>query len=67
MDTYNFSVSEVFKDGRVMVVTYVRIGDKITCVMDVYDDQSLTDGKRYMDVNLNNNKSLPKLSKWEGV
>lgn len=63
---HNFSVSEVFPDGRVMVVTYVRIGAKISMVMDVYDDQSLSDGKRYMDVHLNNG-DMPRLAKHEVI
>lgn len=64
MSSYNFSVSEVFADGRVMVVTYVHVDDKITMVMDVYDDLSLSDGKRYMDVHLSNG-NMPKLIKRE--
>ena len=60
--SHTFSVSEVFPDGRVMVVTYVHVGEKITMIMDVYNDQSLSDGKRYMDVQLNNGE-LPKLAK----
>jgi len=62
VDSHTFSVSEVFPDGRVMVVTYVHIGEKITMVMDVFDDVSLQDGKRYMDVHLGN---TPKLTKVE--
>lgn len=64
MNRYNFSVSEVFPDGRVMVVTYVRIEGKITMVMDVYDDQSLSNGTRYVDVQMNTN-ALPKMGKYE--
>lgn len=60
-DAYNFSVSEVFPDGRVMVVTYVRIDNNITLVMDVYNDQSLNSGKRYLDLHLPNGQMLPKL------
>lgn len=60
-DAYNFSVSEVFPDGRVMVVTYVRIDNNITLVMDVYNDQNLSGGKRYLDLHLPNGQTLPKL------
>lgn len=59
MNTYNFSVSEVFPDGRVMVCTYVRIDDQISLVMDVYDNQSMTDGKRYLNVQQTNGGQLP--------
>lgn len=62
MDTYNFSVSEVFEDGRVLVCTYVRIDDKISLVMDVYDDQTMTGGKRYLNVQQTNDNQLPTLS-----
>lgn len=59
---YNFSVSEVFDDGRVMVCTYVRIGDQISLVMDVYDDQSMTGGKRYLNVQQTNGLQMPTLT-----
>lgn len=58
MDTHHFVVSEVFPDGRVMIFAYVRIGQKITAIMDVYTDGSLTEGKRYLDVHLNNNHPI---------
>ena len=58
-DAYNFSVSEVFPDGRVMVCTYVRIHDQISLVMDVYNDQSMTDGRRYLNVQQTNGGRLP--------
>lgn len=65
MNSHTFSVSEVFDDGRVMVVTYVHIGAKITMVMDVYDDQRLSGGKRYLDVQLNNGETIPQLERYE--
>ena len=62
MDTHHFTVSEVFPDGRVMVFVYVRIGQKITVIMDVYTDGSLTNGKRFLDVRLNNNQPIKRLT-----
>lgn len=60
-DTYNFSISEVFPDGRVMVCTYVRIGQQISLVMDVYDDQTLQGGRRYLNVQQANGGTLPQM------
>lgn len=65
MDTYNFSVSEVFDDGRVMVCTYVRVGDQISLVMDVYNDQTMTGGKRYLNVQQTNGGQLPNMERVE--
>lgn len=57
-----FAVSEVFPDGRVLVVVYVHVGDQITVVMDVYDDGLLQNGQRYLDLHLNNTTDLPTLN-----
>lgn len=37
----------------------MRIDDKITLVMDVYNDQNLNGGKRYLDLHLPNGQALP--------
>lgn len=58
MDSYTFAVTEVFRDGRILVCTYVRIGEQITCIMDVYDDHSMTTGKRYLDLHVQNGKQI---------
>lgn len=60
--THTFSLSEVFNDGRVLIVTYVRIGDAISVVMDVYDDGSLRRGKRVLDLHLPNGDNIPVLN-----
>ena len=39
MKTYTFSVSEVFKDGRVLVFTYARQGTIATVLMQVFDEK----------------------------
>jgi hypothetical protein len=52
--SHTFSVSEVLPDGRVLVTVYVRIGDQIHVVMDAFDDATMTSGKRYLDVHLDN-------------
>jgi hypothetical protein len=36
--SHTFSVSEVLKDGRVMVFTYVRQGSKVSALMQVFDE-----------------------------
>lgn len=54
MDSHTFSVSEVFSDGRVLIATYVRVGQAVTMRMDVYKDATLLDGERHLDVHLNN-------------
>lgn len=59
LDTYTFSVSEVFPDGRVLVTTYVRIGDQISMVMDVFDDATMQGGKRYLNLHQTNGAELP--------
>lgn len=61
LDTYTFSVSEVFPDGRVLVTTYVRIGDQITMTMDCYDDMTLQGGKRYLNLQQTNGAGLPRM------
>jgi hypothetical protein len=61
-NTHTFSVSEVFRDGRVLIVTYVRIEDAISVVMDVYDDGTLRRGKRVLDLHLPNGGDIPVLN-----
>jgi starvation-inducible outer membrane lipoprotein len=58
-DAYNFSVSEVFSDGRVLVCTYVRIGGEISLVMDVYDNLRLEGGRRYLNLQHTNGGRVP--------
>jgi hypothetical protein len=56
---YHFTVSEVFPDGRVLVVTCVHIPPKITLVMDIYNDMTLTEGRRTLNIHMNDNQALP--------
>jgi len=49
-DQHDFSVTEVFPDGRVLVFVYVRVLDKWTVVMTVYDDATLVYGERVLYV-----------------
>lgn len=59
MDTHHFIVSELLPDNRVIVTSYTRIDDWITCTMDVFDTPELRERKRVLDVNLmNGNKSI---------
>lgn len=47
-DHYDFSVTEIFPDGRVLVFVYVRVHQEITAVMTVYPDIALRNGQRVM-------------------
>lgn len=47
-DTHDFAVTEIFPDGRVLVVVYARLRERLTLVMTVYDDVSMQQGKRVM-------------------
>ncbi len=59
---YCFSVTEVFQDGRVLVFTYVHVGEQITALMDVYDDATLQGGRRYLNFRQPQNMEIPQLS-----
>lgn len=61
--TYTFSVSEAFPDGRVLVCTYVHIGDNISLVMDIYDDVTLQTGKRHLNIQQTDGGQLPQLER----
>ena len=60
-NSYTFSVSEVFPDGRVMVFTYVHIGDDLTVVMDVYADVTLQGGRRYLNLRQTTGGQIPQI------
>jgi hypothetical protein len=66
MDTYRFAVSEVLPDGRVVLTAYERIGEQITVSLVAYDDASLSKGKRYLGITLNNGDELPDMQDLRG-
>lgn len=58
MDTHHFTVSEVFPDGRVLIVIYVRVGRRLRIIMDVYNDMTLQEGKRYLNLDMDNQMAI---------
>jgi hypothetical protein len=43
------------------VTTYVRIGQQISLIMDVYNDMTMQDGKRYLNVQQTNGGAVPRM------
>lgn len=58
MSKHQFSVTETFPDGRVLLLAYSHIDHQIIVNMVVYADATLTDGRRYLSLNLIDDQPL---------